>query len=299
MFLFSKYKADIKRAYAKLDNYESDIIHTSYGDMQYAIHQGNGIPLLVVHGIVGGYDQAIQTGLGLLGNENTIIGISRFGYLKSEIPSEPTPENQAHVYAEILDKLNIREVFVLATSAGGTPALKFAILYPDRVKGIILIGSGAPSIKKSRGPSGPPSFIYNDFIFWYLIKKMKHMMLSMFGINKEEFDNASLVDKEGLLNLFEIILPIKPRRTGIFIDEKITNPDMIINYNDYILDEINIPFLVIHSKNDPMALYDNMKYMVGRLKNVEFIEYETGGHVLFGHAVENTTIIKKFIKLNT
>lgn len=183
----------------------------------------------------------------------------------------------------------------MATSAGGTPCIKFALMYPERVKGIILVGSGAPTKKRHKGPTGPPKFIYNDFIFWLLLNKFKPMMMSMFGVSEEEFNGAGEDDRKGLLNLFDIILPIKPRRPGIFVDERITNPDMITNFEEYKIEDIECPFLILHALNDPMAKYENMEVMVKRLKEVEFVEYETGGHVLFGHGYRNTQVIKKFV----
>ena len=291
-------KVSIRKAYERLEKENSRIIATAYGNAEYFIHDGQGIPILIAHGIVGGYDQAIQTGIGLIGEKHCLIGVSRFGYLKSDLPEEPTPENQANVYDEILNILNIKEVFLLATSAGGTPALKFALLYPDRVKGIILVGSGAPSKKKTKGPLGPPAFVYNDFIFSFLINKMESTMLSMFGVTKEQFINAGQPEKEGLRDLFKTILPIKPRRAGIFNDEKITNPDMNKNFEKYPVYEIEKPFLILHANNDPMAKQENIMEMVMVLKKVEFIQYENGGHILFGHGEQNRRHIIDFMNKN-
>jgi hypothetical protein len=54
---------------------------------------GEGVTVLVSHGIVGGFDQAIQTGEHLLDADAQLIGVSRFGYLGSNLPEDPTPEN--------------------------------------------------------------------------------------------------------------------------------------------------------------------------------------------------------------
>lgn len=123
-------------------------------------------------------------------------------------------------------------------------------------------------------------------------------MLSMFGVSKEDFLHAKPKDKEVMINLFRTILPIKPRRPGIFIDEKITNPDMTINYNDYNIEDIKLPFLIMHAKDDPMALYSHMLDMVSRLQDVKFVEYDKGGHVLFGHGEKNRQMINDFIRDN-
>lgn len=294
--LYISYRKSIKKAYNRLEKGESIVVETSIGKVEYYVHKGKGIPVLIVHGISGGYDQAIQTGLDLVGEQKTLIGVSRFGYLKSDLPKEATPKNQSHVYAELLDKLEIKQVYLLATSAGGTTALKFALLYPEKVKGVILVGSGTPSKEPVKGPAGPPRFIYNDFIFWTLINKMESSLISMFGITKEEFEKSSEKEKENIRKLFKLLLPIEPRRPGIFNDEKITNFDSIKNYEEYPLEELEMPFLILHAKNDPLAKYEQIKEMVKRLKKVEFIEFEKGGHMIFGHGEKCKEFVNGFIK---
>lgn len=51
---------------------------------------------------------------------------------------ENTPAEQATAYVELLDKLGIDRVYLLATSAGGSVAIRFALDYPERTKGLIL-----------------------------------------------------------------------------------------------------------------------------------------------------------------
>ena len=70
-----------------------------------------------------------------------IVSISRFGYLKSGYPMLPDPQKQCEAFRKVLDHNNIKKVFILAGSAGGTIAFKFGLLYPDRVAGLILISS--------------------------------------------------------------------------------------------------------------------------------------------------------------
>jgi len=178
----SPVKYSIKDAYDRLENDNSVVINSDkYGSIQYKITGETGVPVLVVHGICGGYDQGIQTGIGLLPENQKIISVSRFGYLKSGFPDSADPANQCGAYMEVLDRNRIEKVFLLATSAGGTIAFKFALLYPERVAGLILVGSGYPSQEKPKGPKGPPAFIYSDRIFGFMINNMRGTLLKMFG----------------------------------------------------------------------------------------------------------------------
>lgn len=53
--------------------------------------------------------------------------------------------DQAHAHIQLLDSLGIEKLQLVGPSVGGLIALSFAVLYPDRVKGVVSIGSGYKS----------------------------------------------------------------------------------------------------------------------------------------------------------
>lgn len=177
--------------------------------------------------------------------------------------------------------------YILATSAGGSAGIKFALNYPDRIKGLILLSSGAPDKKRSEseigeiGMTGPPQFILKDFTIWLSLRYFKFIFNNMFG---SKIKNESIK---------ETLLPVKERRAEIIADSEITNKDMTLNYEKYPLEDIKYPILVIHAKDDPMASYDNIKLLSNRIK-VESVIYDEGGHLLEGHDVYSK--IKEFIE---
>lgn len=118
--VYRRYDSDIRDAYAAVESADTESIETSLGTVEYRT-VGEGVPVLVSHGIVGGFDQAIQTGEHLLDAAAQFIGVSRFGYLGSDLPEESTPENQARAYAELLDELAIDDVVGIGTSLSSLP----------------------------------------------------------------------------------------------------------------------------------------------------------------------------------
>lgn len=285
-------------AYKRNDEDSTMILNTQrFGDIEYKIDNKEGTPVLVIHGISGGYDQCMQTAKNLLPENQKYISVSRFGYLKSNLPTNPIPSNQCEALRMVLEHNGITEVIILATSAGGTIALKFALLYPDYVKGMILIGSGYPSKSKEKIHNGPPAFVYNDLFFNFFINHMQGTLLKMFGISKEEYRNAQPEEQKQFDEMLKTILPIKPRKAGIINDNKVTNPDMMRNYDTYPLEKISAPILILHAKNDPMASFEDMKEASERLNNKKVIIYERGGHILFGHSQANKSYISGFIQL--
>lgn len=282
-----QYKNDIHRAYDKLDNYNAQTIDTKFGKMSY-LDEGSGEAVLLSHGIFGGYDQAFESLKTLLGREYRKIAPSRFGYPGSDLPQEPTPKNQAEAFLHLIDKLEIEKVYIITTSAGGAPGISFAIQYPERVKGLILLSSGVPNMKKTKEEikemTGPPAAVVNDFPMWFTTKYLGFAFKPMFGGDLEEDSD-----------IYKTLLPVKPRKKGIQADTDITNIDMDINYDEYEVERITAPILVIHAKDDPMAKYENIEKFMKRTKTHTAI-FETGGHMITGHGNKVSSAIKEFIE---
>ena len=138
-FLFVK-----KEALERFEEYKvmAKVADTSYGKVSY-IDEGQGEVVLVCHGICGGYDQAYDT-LAKGENNYRILAPSRFGYPGSDMPEDATIEMQVETFGELLDQLGIEKTYVLGTSAGGATAIRFALMYPKRTKGLVLYCSGYP-----------------------------------------------------------------------------------------------------------------------------------------------------------
>ena len=253
-------------------------VSTKYGKISY-IDEGNGEIILSVHGICGGYDQAYETVSSYINNYH-IIAPSRFGYPGSDIPNNPNIDMQVEAYIELLDKLGINKCYVLATSAGGAVAIKFALLHPERTKGLILYCSSYPNISKPDKVmkyAGPPSIFLNDFMMWLISPLFKPIM----GMNKSTL-------KE--------IIPLKERKKGIIFDGKECNIVMSKDYKEYDLRKLKVPLLAIHSKDDKLANYKMAETWSKYVKNSTLFLFEDGGHLMSGHASEIYSALCNFIK---
>lgn len=288
--IFIQYKTEIKLAYQRLLKYDFKTINTKFGKTNYIV-DGEGDAILISHGIFGGYDQGYVSLTDIVGKNYKKISVSRFGYVGSDLPKNPTPQNQAKVFKEIVDELKIDKLYIVTTSAGGAAGIRFVIDFPERVKGLILLSSGCPSVNKSKeevkkiGIMGPPNFLLNDFIMWFFTKYFGFIFNIMMG---------SKVSEE---NLFDTMLPVKPRKLGIIADTKITNVDMMLNYYNYPLENINCPVLVVHAKDDPMVKYDDIQKFISRV-NPQIAIFETGGHIISGHGKDVNNAIINFINNN-
>src|ERR1041385_4731709 len=101
--VYRAYRRDIHKARARASS-GSSIIQTAQGTIEY-FSVGEGHPLLVIHGAGGGFDQALGFGPDLTGAGFRCIFVSRFGYLRTPLPADASPEAQADLYASLLDSL--------------------------------------------------------------------------------------------------------------------------------------------------------------------------------------------------
>src|SRR5512134_1095337 len=131
----------------------STIANTPCGVIEYS-EQGEGQPVLVIHGAGGGYDQGLLLSEPL-GAGFRVIAPSRFGYLNTPYPDDPSALAQADAYACLLDYLGVKRVSVVAFSAGGPSALQFALRYPDRTNALVMVSTISDASLVDQRPVDP------------------------------------------------------------------------------------------------------------------------------------------------
>ncbi len=261
----------------RLEEYGSKNIELSYGNMSY-VDKGAGDVILSVHGIFGGYDQAYDT-CADFSSDYRILAPSRFGYLESSVYGDGTPAKQAEAYAELLNRLGIDQVYVLSTSAGGSVAIRFALDYPERTKGLILYCSAMPLTEKPAKYAeyaGPPAFLCNDYAM-FLMSPLFEPIMGM--------DPSTIFS----------MMPVSERKAGVVLDAAVTNPDMARNYESYDIENLQVPVLILHAKDDKLASYEDAVSALTRLPDCTFVSFEDGGHMMVGHEDEVRDAVESFI----
>ena len=282
---FSKVKKEADEQF-KFYEEKAKTIKTTYGNLSYLDEGPDSASetILSIHGICGGYDQAYQI-CSPYAEKYRIIAPSRFGYPGSELPKEASIEMQVEALVELLDILNLDKVYMLTTSAGGTCAIKFALMHPERLKGLIMYSSGVPKYPATENPkkktkyAGPPAAFCNDFAMWLISPLFKPLM----GMDKKALT---------------LILPMKQRKAGIIFDGKVSNTVMSNYPVEYNLSKINIPILIIHSKDDKLAEFEKVEPWISAIKNCTFLPLEKGGHMMDGNEEFVNEVVCKFVEEN-
>ncbi len=107
ILIYLPYRRDIQIAYSRLDSIERQIVETKCGSIEVAI-RGEGEPVLVSHGIGGGFDQGLGLVEAYLGDGYKVIAPSRFGYHATPLPADATPASQSDAFVCLLDAFQIK-----------------------------------------------------------------------------------------------------------------------------------------------------------------------------------------------
>jgi pimeloyl-ACP methyl ester carboxylesterase len=124
------------------------------GDISYSV-LGTGRPLLLSHGY-GATSAMFGPNLAALSQAHQVITWDLRGHGDSQSPADPAcyPAEQALAdMAALLDELGIDRAVLGGHSLGGYLSLDFALAFPDRVSGLVLIDTG-PGFRNDEARDG-------------------------------------------------------------------------------------------------------------------------------------------------
>lgn len=293
------YRRDIQRARERVST-GSQIALTPCGPIEYAL-AGEGSLVLAIHGAGGGFDQGMDIALPLLGHGFCIIAPSRFGYLRTPLPADASPQAQADAHACLLDALAIPRVAVVAASAGAPSAIQFVLRHPHRCRALVLLvpaayvprAGGAPSLHapaRTRFLFG--TALKYDFLFWTVIRYARSLAIrGMLATPPAIATNATVEEKARVDRVLANILPVSSRRSGLINDASITS-----SLARYPLERIAVPTLVISVRDDLFGTWDGARYTAEHIPHARFVGYASGGHLCVGHQEEVGAEIASFLQ---
>jgi 2-hydroxy-6-oxonona-2,4-dienedioate hydrolase len=279
------YVGDMRRAYARVDGVAA-VLEFPLGSLEYT-QGGTGIPVLVVHGGGGGFDQGellVQT---VLGDGFHWVAPSRFGYLGSSMPQNVTWDDQADAYAFLLDHLGLERVAVLALSQGGASAFLFAERYPERVSSLSCISCGAAhsteELQATADRKGRilAAIFSRDFPYWAVTRAFQRQFMGLMGADKEVVAGLTPEQLLSIGLVIEYMNPVAPRAAGATFDNQARLPGKR-------LAGISAPTLIVHAVDDTLQLYHNAEFAVATIPGAELMSFESGGHVVM--AVEQEAV---------
>jgi pimeloyl-ACP methyl ester carboxylesterase len=267
-----RYRRDRAKAEARLATLERMTVPTPFGPLEYC-EWGEGEPLLLVHGVVGGCDVP-PSWRALVPAGYRIITPSRFGYLGSPLPEDASTAAQADAFVCLFDALGIDEAPVLAFSAGSTSTVQLALRHPGRVTALVLVASNSPHPKPvTLVPRALAPLVFSQPALWFLRAFVPSKLAAIAGMPASYV--LSDEDAATLAAIFDSFFPVTLRANGIIFDGYVGNPEI----GDCQFEEIAMPTLGVHAVDDPLASYDDAKAMLARIPGSRWVHVERGGHI--------------------
>jgi 2-hydroxy-6-oxonona-2,4-dienedioate hydrolase len=285
------YRSELGAARA-LAHSSSQVIQTACGPIEYA-QVGEGVPVLVLHGILGGFDQSLLLAEGLVSDGFRVIAPSRFGYLRSPLPADPSSAAQADAYACLLDELRIRRVAVVGISAGASSALQFARRHSGHCLALVLISTAihAPMVPAGLHATLAKAILGSEFWFWWLITHGRRGVPALIGVPPSGPPTQTIEDRAALVTLRQRFLPVRPRRRGILNDlALLSSADDRAESGAHIA----TPTLILHAADDPLAPFAQAKALAAGIPGARFISIDGGGHFMLGHQGQAKLEIARF-----
>lgn len=280
---------------------EPVVIETARGTVEYASF-GSGPAVLCLHGAMGGYDQGLLLARTIGGPSYRYIGPSRPGYLGTPLSRGRSPEEQADLYASLLDALHVGRCAVMAVSGGGPSAIHFALRHRDRCWGLVLVSTCADRL------DGRPPL---SFAVRKLLMRLPGMASAIRrrvlqdpeSVARRSVTNPELYDRlrrdaDAWALLRELQASTVDRMTRRF---RGTDNDVHVSRTrSYPLEEIAVPTLVVHGTADPHVPFErNAAVFARRIPGARLLALEGGEHAaIFTHRREAQPEVTAFLAAN-
>ncbi len=293
-FCFVLYRNELGRAYDAVSQ-GSLIANTDTGPIEYA-ENAAGIPVLLIHGAGGGFDQGLALAAELVGEGFRIIAPSRFGYLRTPVPQDASPAAQADAHAALLAKLNVAKAIVIGVSAGARSAVELALRHPNKVTALILVSpatySPASPVSADAGRGSSVVFwLVNkgaDFAWWAAEKIAPSVLIRFVGIPPELLAASPKTEQDRVMNFIKGIEPLSLRFPGI-------NVDSAAEPHEMPLEKITASTLIMSARDDGFDTLPAAEFAASRIPNAKLIVYDRGGHLLVGHQRDSRAAVRSFV----
>jgi pimeloyl-ACP methyl ester carboxylesterase len=272
------------------------VINTPAGPLEFAV-AGTGPAVLALHGGAGGCDQGLLLAASAIGDDVTVVAPSRPGYLGTALAAGPSPQEQADLFAVLLDRLGVADVAVIAVSGGGPSAVQFALRHRNRCRALVLVSACTGRL----GLRLPLRF--------HLLKLMARspaLTRRLLGRAVGDFKRA-VVDPQARAALLA-----DAEACALFAALQLTLADSLASRipgteNDHrrfaatdgwALDAVRVPVLSVHGTDDRIVAFDHARQIADRVPGAELMAVAGGEHVcLFTHRDAIRTRVRGFLGL--
>jgi pimeloyl-ACP methyl ester carboxylesterase len=220
---------------------------------------GEGSPMLFLHG-AGGFRPGLAY-LERLCRHRRIIAPSHPGFGLSELPDwMDRPDDIAHLYLQLLDRLNIDQVDIVGTSFGGWIAAELATMQPQRLRRLVLAA-----------PAGVKTGNRDELDIPDIFAQPAEAVQRMLYVDPEKFrsDPATMTDEE-----LRIMLRNRESFALFAWEPYLHNPKLV-----HRLHRINCPTLFLRGAHDGLISADYISQYAALLPNASIVTLPDAAHL--------------------
>jgi pimeloyl-ACP methyl ester carboxylesterase len=275
----------------------SALMRTRFGGLEYAVEGQGSAALLMIHGTGGGFDQGLALSDRLRARGLRVVAPSRFGYLRSDFPPDPSSENQADALVELLDHLGLDRLPVAGCSAGALAAVQLALRHPDRCSGLILLVPAANVRGRDPVEMGPllrsavERLLASDLLFWAALKAVPELLVgTLLATDPRLLAEVPPAERRRARAILADLMPIRARRRGLLNDARLAGDPARVDFG-----RISAPTLVISAEDDRFGTAATARDIAAAVPRARLVVYPSGGHIWLGHHDEVADEVARFV----
>ena len=245
--------------------------------VRYVERPGDGTPIVLIHGLPGTAED-FEKVTPLLDGHRT-IALDRPGYGYSDGGYFPVAR-QLRVLDELLDHLKVDKAVLVGHSYGGTLALGYAALYPERVQGLVLVSAAAGGAR-SDGFGRIQARLLQG-LSWPVVQPLTDVTFSQaMRTASAKMGAAEAFDPDPVQPAYErrvLASTMRHEDLDALAAERLAS-DGVIAEVDRLLHEISTPTIVIHGNDDHLVAAEHGRRAAAELPNASYVPV-SGGHMV-------------------
>ena len=253
-------------------------------NMYYEIH-GSGEPLVYSSG-AGVSTEACTELIPIYSPGYRLVLFDNRGAGRSDAPDVPyTMEMFADDLAGLLDVIDIGSAHVYGVSLGGGIAQLFALLYPDRVRSLVLSSTHCGGLHVVAPDAEITKTITN--LAQANPEERVETMTRLCVTPEFAARNPGIMQWRN-----ELMLKQPAPAQGVMRQQQVSCATDIYER----LPEIKAPTLIIHGDADRLVPVENARIMASRILNAELVILKNAGHILIEAGNEPNRIMLDFLR---
>ena len=254
----------------------------SYKDVKISYFEaGKGTALVLLHGFLENKTMW-EVYISELSKKNRVIAIDLLGHGETEsLGYIQTMEENARVVQAVISKLNIRKAILVGHSMGGYVALAFAELYPEKMKGLVLLNSTSKEDNSERKKNRDRAIkaVKKDFETFIRLS-----IANLFSEDNREKLSAA-IEKVKMQALKTPLQGIVASLEGMKIRKD----------REFLLQTTTYPKLLILGKKDPVLNYEESLEQI-KGTSVTLVSFADGHMSTIENQNELSEVLNSFLK---